>query len=1050
MKRREKSFLSFVLTAVMILAVMPVFSFPMKTKAETTADGLFEYSVNDGKITITKFIGEGKGDIVIPSEIDGKPVVEIGSGAFEGCNALNSVKFSGDVGDIGESAFEGCNALDSVIFEGEVGNIGKNAFVGCSVTGLKFSGDVGNIGESAFKSCNLGFLSFPGNVGDIGESAFNGCNALEIVEFYGDVGNIGESAFAGCLALLDFLFSGEVGDIGKNAFNGCEKIIYISFPRDVGNIGESAFAGCSSLDHFNFYGDVGNIGKSAFNGCSALQEVFIKGDVGNIGKSAFNGCNTLFLVAFLGNVGDLGESVFAGCSVNRVDFDGEVGNIGKNAFNGCENIKSIYFPEDVGDIGESAFAGCSGLKDVDFKGEVGNIGENAFKDCTGLKYVIIPQTSIINAGGFSPNTEVIKYGFESNTYTGQTIPFVVKVNGVVDPSIYYTVTYEDAKEVKDARDYTAKFTMQYPYSDWAKIKHTVNQLDLSKCTVDFGDATFTYDGKDQKERVKEAIKILNVENKEIKIIESDYTFEFQKKDGNNWNKVTECIEPGDYSIKINGDSANCCSYVKKSFKITKSINDQSIKILPVSAYTYNGQEIKPSVTVKDENKELVKDQDYTVEYIDNTNVSRDESGNVIAGAKIKIKGIGNYDSERTESFTISPKALTITADSDTKCEGSTLIKESCTCTGLAEGDYLDSVKITGSQTDVGTSENVPRDAVIKNRKGEDVTSCYNIKYVNGTLTVENHAFDRKVATDTYLAEEADFTHAARYYYSCKCRKKGTETFEAGEPLPTYTIIFDANGGNIESVSADTNAEYKLDSLPTPEYDGYNFLGWFTNETGGDEITTSIVFGANMTIYAHWEKKEEPKPAQGGTEKPETPSEPSVPETPSTPETPATPETPSELETPETEDVKEETKSDYLDELYALLREAIAKGEEQTINWSVGDSLPYDVMKILEENPQITLVFNYTYMGEDFNVTIRGRDVQADPKVKWCGPLYLYSIYGGYKGDENGLKESGTYIVQAGDTLSALAAKFNTTIKNLVALNNIKDENLIFIGQELKY
>ena len=56
MRRREKRFLSYVLTAVMILAVMPVFSFPMKAKAETkaTADGLFEYSVNDGKITLDK------------------------------------------------------------------------------------------------------------------------------------------------------------------------------------------------------------------------------------------------------------------------------------------------------------------------------------------------------------------------------------------------------------------------------------------------------------------------------------------------------------------------------------------------------------------------------------------------------------------------------------------------------------------------------------------------------------------------------------------------------------------------------------------------------------------------------------------------------------------------------------------------------------------------------------------------------------------------------------------------------------------------------------
>ena len=108
------------------------------------------------------------------------------------------------------------------------------------------------------------------------------------------------------------------------------------------------------------------------------------------------------------------------------------------------------------------------------------------------------------------------------------------------------------------------------------------------------------------------------------------------------------------------------------------------------------------------------------------------------------------------------------------------------------------------------------------------------------------------------------------------------------------------------------------------------------------------------------------------------------------------------------------------------------------------------MKKLQENPQITLVFSYTYLDEDFEVTIHGCDVQADPNVTWCGPLYLYSIYGGYFGEENGVKESGTYIVQAGDTLSSLAEKFNTTIKNLVALNNIKDENLIYIGQELKY
>ena len=42
----------------------------------------------------------------------------------------------------------------------------------------------------------------------------------------------------------------------------------------------------------------------------------------------------------------------------------------------------------------------------------------------------------------------------------------------------------------------------------------------------------------------------------------------------------------------------------------------------------------------------------------------------------------------------------------------------------------------------------------------------------------------------------------------------------------------------------------------------------------------------------------------------------------------------------------------------------------------------------------------------------------------------------------------TYTVQAGDTLSYIAAKFGTTVSNLVTLNNISDPNLIYVGQVL--
>ncbi len=46
-------------------------------------------------------------------------------------------------------------------------------------------------------------------------------------------------------------------------------------------------------------------------------------------------------------------------------------------------------------------------------------------------------------------------------------------------------------------------------------------------------------------------------------------------------------------------------------------------------------------------------------------------------------------------------------------------------------------------------------------------------------------------------------------------------------------------------------------------------------------------------------------------------------------------------------------------------------------------------------------------------------------------------------------EMGTYVVQPGDTLSAIAQRFGTTDQNLAAINGIPDPNLIFPGQVLR-
>ena len=45
------------------------------------------------------------------------------------------------------------------------------------------------------------------------------------------------------------------------------------------------------------------------------------------------------------------------------------------------------------------------------------------------------------------------------------------------------------------------------------------------------------------------------------------------------------------------------------------------------------------------------------------------------------------------------------------------------------------------------------------------------------------------------------------------------------------------------------------SLPTPVRDGYKFVGWYTQNEGGTQITTSTkVFDYDTNVYAHWEKE----------------------------------------------------------------------------------------------------------------------------------------------------------------------------------------------------
>lgn len=71
---------------------------------------------------------------------------------------------------------------------------------------------------------------------------------------------------------------------------------------------------------------------------------------------------------------------------------------------------------------------------------------------------------------------------------------------------------------------------------------------------------------------------------------------------------------------------------------------------------------------------------------------------------------------------------------------------------------------------------------------------------------------------------------------------------------TSTVTFDANGGDAPSpTTKQVTFESAYGTLPTVSRTGYNFLGWFTDASGGTEVTpsTTVATTDDHTIYARW-------------------------------------------------------------------------------------------------------------------------------------------------------------------------------------------------------
>ena len=263
------------------------------------------------------------------------------------------------------------------------------------------------------------------------------------------------------------------------------------------------------------------------------------------------------------------------------------------------------------------------------------------------------------------------------------------------------------------------------------------------------------------------------------------------------------------------------------------------------------------------------------------------SGNIIAtgtrqaiynnGGTVEVKGDAYLSSDAPERPTIQNHKPDNGPAGTVTISGGTIISTTTTVNGAIDNEATGTLIVTGGTIISENSKGIDNKGTLRiGVEDEDVdtaspiiqgatygvnsVSSQTLEFYDGTVKGQTHAFNNEnYITD--IEEGSDLMH-------------GSETIDENNYETAYLdsesnkLIFNANGGTpaetIVQVQDNTAIGEQLPAAPTRER--YSFDGWFTDPTGGTQITSSTISTTGTTYYAHWTQTEAlvTFEAEGGT------------------------------------------------------------------------------------------------------------------------------------------------------------------------------------------
>lgn len=419
---------------------------------------LFQWSVADGEVAITRYIGDRNvTSVTVPAHIDGLPVTAIADSAFTSSRYLTSVSLPSTIETIGSYAFGYCSRLEELTMPDTVTSIDSYAFYYCSSLHSTIQLIGTEIASNAFTGCKSvtvmnfsvredGMLSLsrmyggvknvkvPASVAgrlvtEIGREAFSTRTSLQTVELPQTVTVIGQSAFYYCSALQYIILPEHVTSIGPSAFYNCSALESVNFPESITSIGSMAFYNCKSLYDtlcfvdaaisFSSFSDCGDVevwcftskadGSLELLSCRSYRaEVSMPSSVRgrtvtSMASQAFSACNSVKSVIIPQTIRAISEEAFMNCkALESVALPSGLISIESKAFSGCTALESVHIPATVTRVGKHAFYGCSGMTSLTVESNSTVLSEYAFANCTGLVNINLPS-GFDNVGNFALN-----------------------------------------------------------------------------------------------------------------------------------------------------------------------------------------------------------------------------------------------------------------------------------------------------------------------------------------------------------------------------------------------------------------------------------------------------------------------------------------------------------------------------------------------------------------------------------------------------------------------------------------------------------------------